>query len=232
MKQTERIRTKRLILRALTDEELAAKAAAEPDAHMKAAYGQMLDGCMQHPAQRLWYACWLICLKDGTPIGDLCLKGAPDNGDTEIGYGIDGAYRNQGYATEAVNGMADWAFAADSSLFYLMAEAEPDNLASRRVPEKAGFTPIGNGSEGLLYHRKRPRTAWLSIYMCLFMGVGVCFGTIFDNLAIGLSLGTSIGVALGAMMDASEKKRFQAAEAAHARKYGLPLPDDTESDAE
>ena len=75
---------------------------AETDADLKAAYQEMLDGCLAHPEQWEWYGIWLIELKDGTRVGDLCFKG-PNGGVPEIGYGIKPDHQGRGYATEAVN---------------------------------------------------------------------------------------------------------------------------------
>ena len=42
---------------------------------LKAAYTEMLNGCLRHPDQWEWYAIWMIERKDGTHIGELCFKG-------------------------------------------------------------------------------------------------------------------------------------------------------------
>ena len=67
-----------------------------------------------HPSEHWWYTYWLIVVKDRPyPYGAglAGFKGVPDNqGKTEIGYGIDPAYCNKGYMTEAVKGLIEWAF--------------------------------------------------------------------------------------------------------------------------
>ena len=60
---------------------------AEANPDLKAAYQEMLDGCLAHPADWEWYAIWLIELKEGTRVGDLCFKGLREDGVAEIGYG-------------------------------------------------------------------------------------------------------------------------------------------------
>lgn len=54
------IQTERLILHPATDEEMRALIAAEPDEDLKKAYAEMLEGCLEKPEQRLWYAAWFI----------------------------------------------------------------------------------------------------------------------------------------------------------------------------
>ena len=118
---------------------------------LKAAYKEMLTGALKHPEQWEWYAIWLIELKDGTHIGELCFKGLDSNGVAEIGYGIQKEYQGQGYATEAVKAISDWAF-QQSHVTALEAETEDENIASKRVLEKCGFVPNGElGEEGPRY---------------------------------------------------------------------------------
>lgn len=115
---------------------------------LKTAYTEMLNGCLSHPDHWEWYAIWMIELKDGTHIGELCFKGLSANGIAEIGYGISEEYQNNGYATEAVKAVLEWAF-AHSKVIAVEAETDPDNTASKRVLEKCGFDLNGIiGEEG------------------------------------------------------------------------------------
>ena len=128
---------------------------SETNAELKAAYSEMLDGCLQNPDQWEWYAIWVIELSDGTHIGDLCFKGLDSNGVAEIGYGILEEYQGQGYATEAVEAALRWAF-QNPNVTAIEAETEDDNAASKRVLEKCGFIVNGIiGKEGPRYTLKR-----------------------------------------------------------------------------
>ena len=142
------IETKRLRIYPSAQEQMAAFIAAEADAELKKAYAEMLEGCLRHPEQWQWYAIWMIELRDGTHIGDLCFKGLEANGMVEVGYGILEEYQGQGYATEAVGAAMIWALKRPD-VIRVEAETEPDNLASQRVLEKCGFLPSGTvGEEG------------------------------------------------------------------------------------
>lgn len=147
------IETKRLRIYPATRDQMEASIAAEPDAELKAAYTQMLEGCLRHPDQWEWYAMWMIKLRDGARIGDLCFKGLGASGVAEIGYGLLADYQGQGYATEAVEAAVDWAL-QQPNVTRVEAETEPDNRASRRVLEKCGFLPTGTvGEEGPRFFR-------------------------------------------------------------------------------
>ena len=122
---------------------------------LKAAYSEMLDGALTHPEQWEWYAIWMIELKDGTHIGELCFKGVEESGSTEIGYGIAEKYQNCGYATEAVCAVVDRAL-KQNAVNCVTAEVDKDNIASVRVLEKSGFEPTGRtGEEGPIYRKAK-----------------------------------------------------------------------------
>ena len=94
----------------------------------------------------VWY---FVRAADGerTLIGNGGFKGLPDAGGTvEIGYSLLEAYQRQGYGTEVVRGLVDWAF-AQPGVHRLIAETLPELIPSIRVLEKNGFRHIGAGSE-------------------------------------------------------------------------------------
>jgi len=92
-----------------------------------------------------WWA-WLIVLR-GTPvlIGCAGFKGPPDaDGRVDIGYSVLAPWQRQGYATETVAALVDWAF-RDSRVARIVGETFPHLPASIRVLEKTGFRFLGTG---------------------------------------------------------------------------------------
>ncbi len=149
------IETERLILYASSREQMETFIAAQSVDVLKAAYTEMLDGCLEHPDLWDWYAIWMIELKNGTHIGELCFKGISDSGSTEIGYGITEKYRENGYAAEAVTAAAEWALTHDV-INSVIAEVEVDNTPSVRVLEKSGFELTERtGEEGPIYRKTK-----------------------------------------------------------------------------
>ncbi len=140
MNKTNVVKTERLIIYPLSDSEMENLIVINLDMGMKKAYSEMLDGCKQNPEQRIWYAVWNMQLNDKTSrsVGDLCFKGLNSNGLVEIGFGIKKEYEGQGYMTEAVTAMARWA-SEQIGVKHVEAETDPDNKASQRILEKAGF---------------------------------------------------------------------------------------------
>lgn len=78
----------------------------------------------------------------GFPVA-LLITDLPADGGTpreaHVGYVVAEAAAGRGLATELVDGFADWA--AGRGVGRLVAGVDPENVASRRVLEKAGFTP-------------------------------------------------------------------------------------------
>jgi RimJ/RimL family protein N-acetyltransferase len=60
----------------------------------------------------------------------------------EIGYGVSGAERGKGYASEALGAVARWAL-TEGGIQRAWLTANTDNVASVRVAEKAGFRREG-----------------------------------------------------------------------------------------
>ena len=205
------LKTKRLVIAPMTEAELERKIEETAEPELAAAYGEMLSGCRREPENRLWYSAWRMALKTAPeqPIGDLCFKGPPEKGGVEIGYGTEPGYEGQGYMTEAVQHLAEWAL-TNTDVYTVFAETAPDNAASQRVLEKAGFKPCTGenavGEEGPRFRRDLEKPSYVALYMCLGMSVGLSLGAALDSVGVGLSMGLCLGVALGTALDRSEKK--------------------------
>ncbi len=87
-----------------------------------------------------WHTYWLIVI-DSAPFGAglIGFKGTPDNnGEVEIGYGIDPSWRNQGFTTEAAKLLVDWALEQENCQA-VTAWSDKENVASARVLQKVGM---------------------------------------------------------------------------------------------
>ncbi len=144
------IKTKRLNIYPASDEQMKCMIDKETMPELKAAYQEMLDGCLAHSNDRVWYAIWNLELNDksGVIVGNLSFKGIDEDGLVEIGYGTYPEYEGQGFMTEAVTAVIKWA-SKQPCVNRIEAETEENNSASIRVLQKAGFIPNGEvGNEG------------------------------------------------------------------------------------
>ncbi len=147
--------TDRLRIYAASKEQMESFIAVQSIDVLKAAYQEMLDGCLAHSDQWVWYAIWMVELKDGTHIGEICFKGIDAAGSVEIGYGVSSKYEGRGYAAEAVSAITDWAL-KQQGVTCIKAETDEGNIASQCVLRKAGFEQTGKlGEEGPLFLRKK-----------------------------------------------------------------------------
>lgn len=147
------ITTKRLKIYPISFEELKEVIEKEKNDILKIAYSEMLSGCMKNLEDIIWYTLWFIELNNSNDeiIGTLSFKGLSNDGIVEIGYGIDNKFEGNGYTTEAVNAVVNWA-AVQPNVKRIEAEAEESNIASIRVLEKCNFIPNGEiGEEGIRF---------------------------------------------------------------------------------
>ena len=76
-------------------------------------------------------------------IGHVGFHGPPDEeGRAEVGYTVFDAYRRQGYALEAIEGLLRWAQEVEG-VGAFRASVGPDNVPSLRLVEKLGFRQVG-----------------------------------------------------------------------------------------
>ncbi|MGW0766785.1 GNAT family N-acetyltransferase [Streptomyces sp. NPDC002676] len=97
----------------------------------------------------------LVRRKDGRAVGGMGFHGVPDeHGRVEIGYDLAEAARGNGYATEALRALSEWALARDD-VHTLCATIEPDNLPSQAVVTRAGWRKAGESEDGYVYELGR-----------------------------------------------------------------------------
>ena len=95
---------------------------------------------------------WLVTAA-GAVIGDCGTHGPVDQaGRVEIGYGLAAPSRGQGYGTELVAAITGWLL-SQPGVRQVRAHTLTDNMPSRRVLEKAGFTYVGLDEGEALYER-------------------------------------------------------------------------------
>lgn len=149
------IETERLNITPQSIEQIKALRDKECDPEMKKAYTDMLNTMLKLNGREEWGSDWKICLKTGLTIGGIGFKGMADSdGVVDIGYGIDEAYRQNGYATEALGGMVKWALEQDG-VKCVTAQTIPGNIISQKVLMKNGFIHVGSGEEGPLFKIER-----------------------------------------------------------------------------
>lgn len=119
----------------------------------------MKIGKMQSVAEKLhdWYTYWLIVIEcEHIGAGLVGFKGHPDeNGEVEIGYGINSIFQSRGYMSEAVRAMIRWAFDHPECKAINAANVRLDNYPSQKVLIKCGFSEISSSEEGITFQLRK-----------------------------------------------------------------------------
>ncbi|WP_214765802.1 MULTISPECIES: GNAT family N-acetyltransferase [unclassified Exiguobacterium] len=98
-----------------------------------------LKALEQDPSLLFWGSWLIIRQADDVIIGDAGFKGKPDrDGEVEIGYGLLEHYWQNGYATEAVAGLIQWA-RQTTAVSNIAAKTDATNRGSIRVLEKVNM---------------------------------------------------------------------------------------------
>lgn len=119
---------------------------------MRRAIGMKLEKMALAPRQdHPWYTYWLVVIVEANFGAGLAgYKGIQNGkGVVEIGYGIDPAYQSQGYITETVRALIDWAFSDPECRRVVARETPKSNPASLRVLEKVGMKVYAESGEAL-----------------------------------------------------------------------------------
>jgi RimJ/RimL family protein N-acetyltransferase len=113
-----------------------------------------IEKVSQNEKEYFWYTAWEIVLKDeNISIGGIGLTGPPDTiGETMVGYNIDGNYQKQGFASEALAALTEWAF-RHPAMRRVLAETPQENFASQSVLTKNGFVKTGRRPGTFLWQK-------------------------------------------------------------------------------
>lgn len=121
---------------------------------MEAQYKKALDDLENY----IWLGNRQIILKsENKSIGSANFKNSQqENCDVEIGYGINADYRNEGYMTEAVQAMCEWAL-SQSGVNSVIAETDKENVASQKVLKKCGMQKFKESDTSFLWKLEKSR---------------------------------------------------------------------------
>ncbi|MDZ4681042.1 MAG: GNAT family N-acetyltransferase [Saprospiraceae bacterium] len=125
---------------------------------LKEAFDETILPAMERAGENYVFSTlWTVVLKDRQMMaGDLCFQGAPnEQGVTEIGYGSHELFQGKGIMTEAVGVLVAWAF-QQPDVLVVVAETDPENIASQRILEKNGFRQTGVNGSHLCWRLDKP----------------------------------------------------------------------------
>ena len=92
------------------------------------------------PENYMYHSFWFIIRKDdNVTVGSMDFKNIPnEKKEVEIGYGLGKKHENNGYMTEAVKALCEWAL-TNEGIETIVAETEKEGIGSIKVLERCGF---------------------------------------------------------------------------------------------
>lgn len=150
-KSYQLIATRRLDLYCLTAEELETKdLSGRSFENPHGVYSgeelprtNRLADVQANPENIKWYYRMIVDRERNIAVGSVSFHAAPDErGMVEIGIGVAATERGNGFASEALTGMWDWA-ANQPDVKFLRYTVSPDNLESIAIIRNFGFPQVG-----------------------------------------------------------------------------------------
>jgi len=104
-----------------------------------------------------WYTYWLIVvIEENIGIGMVGFKGVPnEQGEVEIGYGVDPIFQRRGYMSEAVRALIAWAFSHPECRTITATNVLLNNFASQKVLQRNCFVEVRQDEHGISYRLDR-----------------------------------------------------------------------------
>lgn len=209
------LKTKRLIITPMNEKQIAAMQQRITDDPLRGVLNEMRRGVLEHPVQALWYTGWEITLRQsGESVGIIGFQGEKTDKTVEMGFDIFAAYRENGYAKEAIQSLSDWAFGREN-VYFLHVLVSEENKAANHILENLKFYRVESPVDGQIrWELERPASAWMAVYMCIGLSLGLALGSgFYGNMTLGMVVGMSAGLALGVALDSQDRaarKRDQA----------------------
>lgn len=126
---------------------------AEPlDGRYRNAVVKSADKLKKDDDDYLWSTLWMFNLGREL-IGCAYFKGPPKDGTVGIGYGLNQDYWGNGYSTEAVGKLTEWAL-RQPEVKRVVAVTEISNCASQKVLTKNGFTMLKETDSQIYYYKE------------------------------------------------------------------------------
>lgn len=134
---------------------LVANGRAVPEQVKEKILNRILPSIEQENSLNVFRTLWAVIHRlENQIVAEFCFKGIPEQGKVEIGYATLPEFRNRGIMTQAILEIVPWAF-THAEVEWIVAVTAPDNRASARVLEKAGFTLQHSRPEDLMWARRK-----------------------------------------------------------------------------
>ena len=158
--------------------------------------------------QDLWNADWIISFAKGEKhrIGKASFAGEKALGTVPLYVELEEEYQDQGYGTQVIRMMVDWAF-RHPNVYEVKAEAEHENDKAVKALGKAGFVYRSEDKHIEQYSVTKNKSAWTGLYVMIGIFLGIFLGIVLSSPKLGMGIGLVVSVGIGIALDNGEKHR-------------------------
>lgn len=194
------LKTRRLLLTPLTDDQLQQRLYDAPTPMEKRRYSELYAMVGLYPEHKHWCTLWELTLRaDSTVVGSLHFDGPPQQGEVTLHLEILPEHRGVGYAGEALEAMLPHAW-KDKSAYFIT--ARPREPLLRDTLLKLGFTDTGSCLEKERPYKPRAKDLMsLGVTMGLFAGF-----LVLGDVTAGILIGAFAGWVIGWYFDEKDRR--------------------------
>lgn len=149
---------------------------------------------------------WSIAIKKGDRIGTLRFTSSPLKYTVIAEITYDSAEYETTYQQEVFGMMAEMGLVEPQIHFveYKIAGCDQSIVS---MLEKLGYQKEVKAEYADYLVKEQGHTSWISVYLCMGVGVGVAMGNSSGNMGMGMCLGMCCGMLFGVALDSSAKKK-------------------------
>ncbi len=152
----------------------------------------------------IWTSGWNVRLKekDGETedIGSFRFLGAKEDGEIGISVELLPEFRNKGYGSEIFFFMAEFVFRF-RNMREITASCDHENDSCVHALNKAEYVWRESKGSTDFFSKKRPKSAWAGLYVCVGVCAGFLLGITLSNLWLGTAIGVIAGAVIGILLD-------------------------------
>jgi len=201
-------RTSHLLIRTMTDEEIELFIEEAKTEEEKDTIRNLVKASKDDPENKDWYLPMaMLTRKTNVRVGAIGFLGPKNNDSVKLYFIKREEYDGEAYLSEALKAITSAAF-YEEGIYFVESDCGSNDTLRQNILQGQKYT-YESEEDGIIHYVSiKPKTSWLSIYMCIGLSIGISLGSgIFDSTSIGVCIGMAIGAAVGAALDNKESKR-------------------------
>lgn len=164
---------------------------------------KMVPRSQEHPLDCIWDI-FLCDNSANTTIGELLLRPSNRKWATILEYELDERYDTK-YHSEVLKGVSKFIFMSDDNLAIKIIVENENGKAIAALKKNHAECTVQR-EDNSVYVLEKPDSMWMFLYLCVGVFVGFIFGSVKGNALMGVCIGMCFGVGVGMLFDRLDKK--------------------------